>query len=85
MKQGIITKGVGGFYDVLVDNYVVRCRARGVFRKDNIIPMVGDKVMISTKDKAIIEILPRKNQLLRPTAGQYRFTGDCISPYPSCA
>ena len=29
MKQGIITKGVGGFYDVLVDNYVVRCRARG--------------------------------------------------------
>ncbi|MFY9177558.1 MAG: ribosome small subunit-dependent GTPase A [Caldicoprobacterales bacterium] len=80
MKQGIITKGVGGFYDVLVDNYVVRCRARGVFRKDNIIPMVGDKVMISTKDKAIIEILPRKNQLLRPTVANIDLLGIVLAP-----
>ena len=37
MRQGIITKGVGGFYDVLVDGDIVRCRPRGIFRKDNIV------------------------------------------------
>ena len=40
MKQGIITKGVGGFYDVIVGQDIIRCRARGIFRKDNIVPMV---------------------------------------------
>ena len=80
MRQGIITKGVGGFYDVLVDGDVVRCRARGIFRKDNIVPMVGDKVTISIKDKAIVEIHPRKNQLLRPAVANIDLLGIVLAP-----
>ena len=80
MKQGIITKGVGGFYDVIVGQDIIRCRARGIFRKDNIVPMVGDKVKISLKDKAIMEILPRRNQLLRPTVANIDVLGVVLTP-----
>ena len=80
MRQGIITKGVGGFYDVLVDGDIVRCRPRGIFRKDNIVPMVGDKVTISYKDKAIVEIHPRKNQLLRPAVANIDLLGIVLAP-----
>ncbi|NLN41141.1 MAG: ribosome small subunit-dependent GTPase A [Clostridiales bacterium] len=80
MRQGIITKGVGGFYDVLVDGDIIRCRARGIFRKDNIVPMVGDKVTISTKNKAIVEIHPRKNQLLRPAVANIDLLGIVLAP-----
>lgn len=75
MKEGVITKGVGGFYDVLVDGDIIRCRARGIFRKDNIIPMIGDRVMVSIQDKRIIEILKRKNQLARPAVANIDLLG----------
>ena len=39
MKKGIIIKGIGGFYDVKLDDDVLRCNARKI-RKDGI-PMVG--------------------------------------------
>jgi ribosome biogenesis GTPase len=80
MKEGIITKGVGGFYDVLTQEGMVQCRARGIFRKDSIIPMVGDWVIISVKDKAITEILPRKNQLIRPAVANIDLLGIVIAP-----
>ena len=60
MKKGIIIKGIGGFYDVKLDDDVLRCNARGKFRKDGIIPMVGDKVEVNTKDAVIETIMPRK-------------------------
>lgn len=68
MQTGIITKGIGGFYYVLSDGEVFECKARGVFRKEKITPMVGDNVEIEAKgDKgSIVKILPRKNELLRP-------------------
>ncbi|HZJ82903.1 MAG TPA: ribosome small subunit-dependent GTPase A [Clostridia bacterium] len=80
MKQGLITKGVGGFYDVLVNEELIRCRARGIFRKDNITPMVGDRVKVSMEDKSIVEILPRKNQLLRPVVANIDLLGVVIAP-----
>lgn len=80
MKKGIITKGVGGFYDVLVAGNLIRCRARGIFRKDKITPMVGDQVNISMEDKTLMEILPRKNQLLRPAVANIDMLGVVIAP-----
>src|SRR5690554_7164009 len=80
MEKGVITKGVGGFYDVLINGEILRCRARGIFRKDNIVPMVGDNVLVSMADKAIIEILPRKNQLLRPAVSNIDILGIVIAP-----
>ncbi|RBP41111.1 ribosome small subunit-dependent GTPase A [Garciella nitratireducens] len=70
MKKGIIVKGIGGFYYVSTfDSKIIECKLRGKFRKNNIIPMVGDHVIININDlgQGIIEdILPRKNCLIRP-------------------
>ena len=70
MLEGIIIKGIGGFYYVKTVNGVIESRARGVFRDEGITPLVGDrvKVRISDEDNSgyIDEILPRTNQLLRP-------------------
>jgi ribosome biogenesis GTPase len=68
--QGRIIRGIGGFYDVLLDNAeTVRCKARGRFRNEGVSPMVGDLVELSfpeTGFASMDEILPRTNALLRP-------------------
>jgi ribosome biogenesis GTPase len=70
MREGVIVKGVGGFYDVLSDKEIFRCRARGRFRKLGITPMVGDYVRFTPETEvtegALEEIYPRKNTLQRP-------------------
>ncbi|WMJ82093.1 ribosome small subunit-dependent GTPase A [Clostridium sp. MB40-C1] len=66
--EGIIVKGIGGFYYVKVNNEIFECKARGKFRKDGLSPIVGDRVKI-TLDKgkgAIEKIYERKNELIRP-------------------
>lgn len=69
-EQGIILKGVGSFYEVLTDTNDIRtCKARGIFRKQGLIPTVGDRVRIELQRSGydlIIEILPRRNLLIRP-------------------
>ncbi len=68
--QGRIIKGIGGFYYVDTADGLFECRARGVFRKEKITPLVGDMVRIGIDETAgtgfVNEILPRKNQLVRP-------------------
>ena len=67
----MLTKGIGGFYYVQTENGWYECKARGVFRKNEIIPTVGDRVRISviseeTKKGSLDEIYERKNLLIRP-------------------
>lgn len=67
--NGTIIKGIGGFYYVEAADEIYECKARGVFRKEKLSPLVGDKVTISIKENAentIDEIMPRKNVLTRP-------------------
>lgn len=67
--KGIITKGIGGFYYVEVANATYECKARGVFRKERITPLVGDVVDITINEHAentIDKIYDRKNYLNRP-------------------
>ena len=68
--QGIIFKGIGGFYYVKAeDNLIYECKARGIFRKEKIKPMIGDKVLIEIIDEThgnIEKIMERKSQLIRP-------------------
>ncbi|QEK12001.1 ribosome small subunit-dependent GTPase A [Crassaminicella thermophila] len=70
MIDGIITKGIGGFYYVKTDEVIYECRARGKFRKEQITPLVGDKVKItidsSTKQGVIEEIIKRDTEFIRP-------------------
>lgn len=69
---GKIIKGIAGFYYVHIENKgVYACRAKGIFRNANQKPLVGDNVRIDILDEDkkegnVIEILPRRNELLRP-------------------
>ena len=42
--QGKIIKGIAGFYVVEHGGRTVMCKAKGIFRKDGIKPLVGDLV-----------------------------------------
>ncbi len=67
--EGIILKGIGGFYYVETSEGVFECKAKGKFRKERITPLSGDRVKITVNDingNSIDEILPRKNSLKRP-------------------
>ena len=70
--HGKIIKGIAGFYYVHTGkSNVYACKAKGIFRKDNIKPLVGDNVVMEVTDPKdcegnIIEILPRQSTLVRP-------------------
>ena len=68
--QGIIVKGIGGFYYIkAADNNVYECKARGVFRNEKITPVIGDNVEIDIKNGkgSIVKIFKRRNELIRPS------------------
>lgn len=67
--NAIIIKAVAGFYYAKEGQNVYECKARGVFRKNEITPLVGDFVAVEPMDlgKGVIkEIIDRKNSLERP-------------------
>ena len=70
--QGKIIKGIAGFYYVYgEDEMLYECKAKGIFRKDNFKPLVGDNVEITVlneeeKEGSVTSILPRRNSLIRP-------------------
>lgn len=70
MIDGIIVKGIGGFYYVKTYSGIVESRARGIFREENKTPLVGDKVKIRIRQEDnggyIEEIYPRTTELIRP-------------------
>ena len=71
--QGKIIKGIAGFYYVYTKAGLIECKAKGIFRKDKVKPLVGDNVEIQIVDEKeltgnIIEILPRSNALIRPAS-----------------
>nr|WP_272879956.1 ribosome small subunit-dependent GTPase A [Sulfoacidibacillus ferrooxidans] len=67
---GRIVKAISGFYYVrLEDGRVLQCKARGVFKKRDINPLVGDLVDIDaqgTQEGTITEVHPRHSALVRP-------------------
>lgn len=70
MLNGVIIKGIGGFYYIKAeDQRIYECKARGVFRKERLIPMVGDYVEIEAHREgkgSLVKIKERNNTLLRP-------------------
>ncbi len=64
--EGQIVKILSNLYFVNSNGKVYECHSRGKFRKDNIIPTVGDYVKFDEKNEYILDILPRKNTLTRP-------------------
>jgi ribosome biogenesis GTPase len=69
MQEGKIMKALSGYYYVKSGSGTYRCRGRGLFRKQNITPLVGDDVVFETvgnEEGYIKEIKERKNELVRP-------------------
>ncbi len=73
METGRIIKALSSFYYVknYQDNEVYECRARGIFRKDSISPVIGDVVEMTVVDpttkKGMIEsVKERSSYLFRP-------------------
>ena len=67
--EGLVRKGIGGFYTVETEQGMYTCTARGKFRKERISPYAGDRVRITGEEDgtgALEEILPRRNFLVRP-------------------
>ena len=74
-----ILKGVGGLYSVRIiepntplTGEILRCRARGAFRHNNLSPLPGDFVTVIAEGEGeeasyvISEIVDRRNSLIRP-------------------
>ena len=70
MIEGIILKGIGGFYYVDTAEGLIECKARGRFRKTVGKPIIGDRVMLEIQPEDgtgyLTDIHPRKNSLVRP-------------------
>ena len=69
--RGRIIKGIAGFYYVRCGDRMYECKAKGVFRKDNQKPLVGDRVEMDLLDEVrglgnISRLLPRESELIRP-------------------
>lgn len=69
MTEGIILKGIGGFYYVDTPEGLIECKARGKFRKTVGKPIVGDRVQLEVQPDGtgyLMSIAPRRNSLIRP-------------------
>lgn len=65
MVQGKIVKQISNDYTVKVNDELIVCKARGKFRNLGITPLVGD--IVELENNYILNILPRKNELIRPS------------------
>ncbi len=96
---GKIIKGIAGFYYVHIpsseedfgDGFIYECKAKGIFRKDNLRPLVGDDVLMEvideeTKTGNIVKICDRKNALIRPAVAnvdQAMIIFSIVKPQPN--
>ena len=64
-SKGLILESLGGLYTVETDSgEIIKCKARGIFRKDGFSPCAGDRCTV--EDGVITEIAERKNSIIRP-------------------
>lgn len=94
--RGKIIRGIAGFYYVHASDgggtaRVYECKAKGIFRKDNRKPLVGDDVELDVLDEEeglgnIRELLPRRSELIRPAVAnvdQALVIFSIVSPKPN--
>ena len=86
--EGVIVKGVGGLYYARGEEGGTHVlRARGIFRRRHITPMVGDRVRFTPGQGEehgwVEEILPRESQLVRPPVANVRYLVIVLAPAPA--
>ena len=88
--KGLIVENISNLYKIKVGNLLYDATPRGKLKKDEISPVVGDKVEINIlnkeENKAVIEeILPRINYIKRPKMSnltQIILVISCKNPKP---
>lgn len=86
--QGILIKGIGGFYYVKTADSVLECKAKGIFRKRGITPLAGDRVTVIGEEGGYVisEIGERKNYFQRPpiaNVDQFFYVVSSVDPRPN--
>ncbi len=69
IADGILIKGIGGFYYVEAAGIVYECKAKGIHRKHGLSPLAGDNVQITINSEgycSLDKIYERRNSLVRP-------------------
>jgi len=75
MPEGTIVKALSGYYYVSPGDPAdgsaepVQCRARGIFKKKGVTPLVGDRViyeLTANGEGTVVELMPRTTELIRP-------------------
>lgn len=64
---GRIIKNISNDYTIESDNKLYICKPCGKLRIKNITPLVGDFVEFDENNNYLLNILPRKNELIRPS------------------
>ncbi|MBQ5824151.1 MAG: ribosome small subunit-dependent GTPase A [Clostridia bacterium] len=67
--QGILIKGIGGFYYVETADGIYECKAKGINRRRGVTPLAGDIVTVTVNDEgycSLDNVHERKNFLNRP-------------------
>lgn len=64
--KGQIVKIMSDTHFVSQDGIITPCKCRGKFRSKKITPLVGDEVLFNLEEQVIEEILPRRNEFIRP-------------------
>lgn len=82
-KIGKIIKLISNDYSVLFENQVYVCKSRGNFRYQGFKPLVGDNVEFDSDNKIIMNILKRKNELVRPPVANIDQALIVTNVYPS--
>jgi len=65
--QGEIVKILSDTHFVKIKEEIIPCKCPGKFRNQKIVPLVGDVVIFDPDKKIIEQILPRKNEFIRPS------------------
>ena len=65
--EGKIVKIISNQMSVDTGDKIYECKPRGKFYHSKLTPLVGDKVIFDDVNNYILEILPRKNSLDRPS------------------
>ncbi|ASA21054.1 ribosome small subunit-dependent GTPase A [Paenibacillus donghaensis] len=83
MPEGIIVKALSGYYYVkpfqenaiVTGEDTVQCRGRGILKRKEITPLVGDHVIYSLTENGegmVDDVHPRESELIRPPVANVR-------------
>lgn len=64
--EGRVINIISNIFYVEVENKIIECTSRGIFKEKEIKPIVGDIVKIKKEENTILEVCTRKSYIKRP-------------------